>query len=55
LNKDPPITLEEAMFLVSGEPDKYAIYNVFIVNNILSMLGFMFFLSSVFLFQEPKV
>ena len=50
LNKDPPITLEEAMFLVSGEPDKYAIYNIFIVNNMLSMLGFMFFLSAIFLF-----
>ncbi|CDW88626.1 organic cation transporter [Stylonychia lemnae] len=55
LNQDPPITLEEALFMVSGEPDKYVIRNLYIILNLLSMVGFMIPLSMIFLFQEPKM
>ena len=52
-NKDPPIAMEEALFLVSGDPDKYTVRGLYIVVNLLSMMGFMFILSAVFLFQDP--
>ena len=55
LNQDPPITLEEALFLVSGQPDKYAIKNMYIIINLLSMLGFIVPLSMMFMFAEPKL
>jgi hypothetical protein len=54
-NKDPPITLEEALFLVSGQPDKYTIKNMYLIINILAMMGFLVPLSMLFLFQEPKL
>jgi len=52
-NKDPPITMEEALFLVEGNPDTYNIRGVYIVVNILSMIGFMLLLSTMFFFQDP--
>ena len=55
LNQDPPITLEEALFLVSGQPDKYVIKNMYLILNLLSMVGFMIPLSMVFLFAQPKL
>jgi len=54
-NQDPPITMEEALFLISGDPDKYVIGGLYIITNLLSMAGFMFALSTLFLFEEPKV
>jgi hypothetical protein len=54
-NTDPPITIEEALTLVKGDPDKYAIRALYLIANLLSMVGFMLFLSIVFLFQQPKV
>lgn len=54
-NQDPPITLEEALFLVSGQPDKYVIKNLYFIVNLLSMTGFMVPLSMMFLFQTPKL
>jgi hypothetical protein len=54
-NKDPPITMEEALELVQGDPDKYSIRSLYFIANLLSMTGFMLFLSTIFLFQEPKV
>eukprot|EP00347_Sterkiella_histriomuscorum_P024468 403331012 len=56
LNQDPPVTLEEALFLVSGDPvDKYAIKNMYIIINLLSMFGFMVPLSMIFMFNVPKL
>lgn len=53
-NKDPPITMEEALLLVQGDPDKYSIRSLYVIANLLSMTGFMVYLSAIFLFQEPK-
>lgn len=50
VNSDPPITIEEALFLVQGDPDKYANRGLFIVANLLSLVGFMTFLTLPFLF-----
>jgi hypothetical protein len=55
LNQDPPITIEEALFLVSGDPDKYVIRSLYIIVNLLSTVGFMFILSTIFFFEDPKV
>lgn len=49
-NQDPPITIEEALTVVQGEPDNYAIRTLYLVSNLLSMTGFMLFLSLPFMF-----
>jgi len=54
-NKDPPISLEEALFLASGDPDTYANRGLYFIANAISMIGFSIYLSTMFLFQEPKV
>lgn len=55
MNKDPPITLEEALTLVQGDPDKYTNRVLYVIANLLSMSGFMVFLSLPFIFEEPKI
>lgn len=52
---EPPISLEEALFLVSGSPDKYTIFVFFVLANVLSMLGYLLFVVAIFLFQTPNV
>lgn len=52
-DKDPPLTLEEAMELVADDTDNYSIRNLYVVANALSMLGFALFISTIFLFSEP--
>lgn len=47
--------MEEALFLVSGDPDTYVIRGIYLISNMLSMAGFMFTLSTMFFFENPKV
>lgn len=47
--------MEEALFLVSGDPDTYIIRGMYVISNLLSMAGFMFTLSTMFFFENPKV
>ena len=55
MDKDPPLTLEEAMDFVSEDSDTYAIRNLYVLANALSMVGFTLFLSTIFLFSAPKM
>jgi hypothetical protein len=47
--------LEEALTLVQGDPDKYTNRILYLVSNLLSVTGFMIFLSIPFVFAEPKI
>ena len=49
-SKDPPVTLEEALYLVQGDPDKYTNRTLFLITNLLSVTGFMVFLTLPFVF-----
>jgi hypothetical protein len=49
------ISMEDALLLVQGAPDRYCFRALYVVSNLLSMTGFMLYLSVPFLFQEPKV
>jgi hypothetical protein len=55
IDKDPPMTLEEALDFVSEDIDKYSLRNLYVVSNALSMVGFTLFLSTIFLFASPKL
>ena len=54
-SKDPPLSLEEALEYVSEDNDTYAIRNLYVIANFLSMVGFTLFLSTIFLFSGPKL
>lgn len=55
LNVDPPITLEEALNLIQGDPDTYNNKVLYLTSNLLSMVGFMLYMSIPFMFQEPTI
>lgn len=55
LNQDPPVTLEEALTLIQGDPDTYTNRILFILTNLLSTCGFMTFMTIPFVFAEPKL
>jgi hypothetical protein len=43
--------MEEALEWVAGDDtDRYAMLNIYFISNILSMLGFMLYLSVIFMF-----
>ena len=55
LNQDPPVTIEEALILIQGDPDTYSNQILFGLSNLLSTSGFMTLITVPFVFAEPKL